>query len=148
MRVEGRRHRGAIAYSAEADRADVTLCYCADRQRLSGSPYRLSVTVRAVNFVLSAGEPKIHVKTAENGARREEAFCRDCGAIHSSRAEADPRTHTLRVSALAQRAQSPPRLQQSMRSKARLARTDRRDPKLREGLRQSGDDLPFERRRR
>ena len=117
MRVDGRCHCGAIAYSAEADPADVSICYCTDCQQLSGSPYRLSVPVRAEDFVLSAGRPKIYVKTAESGARRRQAFCGDCGAPVYSSAESNPTSYSLRIGALAQRAELPPRLQQWMRSK-------------------------------
>ncbi len=117
MQVDGRCHCGAIAYSAEADPANVSLCYCTDCQQLSGSAYRLSVSVAAKDFVLRSGRPKFYLKTAESGRRRVQAFCGDCGAPVYSAAEKDPPTYTLRVGALAQRGQLPPRLQQWMRSK-------------------------------
>lgn len=115
MRVDGRRHCGAIAYSAEADPANVSICYCTDCRQLSGSAYRLSVGVAAKDFVLRAGQPKFYLKTAESGRRRVQAFCGDCGAPVYSAAERDAPTYTLRVGALAQRDQL--RLQQWMRSK-------------------------------
>ena len=118
MRVDGRCHCGAIAYSAEADPANVSICYCTDCQQLSGSAYRLSVSVRAEDFVLRVGQPKFYLKTAESGRRRIQAFCGDCGAPVYSAAEKNPPTYTLRVGALAQHGQLPPRLQQWLRSKA------------------------------
>jgi hypothetical protein len=117
MRVDGRCHCGALAYSADADPANVSICYCTDCQRLTGSAFRISVTVRAEDFVLSAGRPKTYVKTAESGARRIQAFCGDCGSPIYSAAEKDPTHFTLRVGALAQRDELPPRVQLWMRSK-------------------------------
>jgi hypothetical protein len=117
MRVDGRCHCGAIAYSGEADPAEVSICYCADCQRLTGSAFRVSVPVRAESFVVSAGRPKTYVKIAESGARRLQAFCGDCGAPVYSAAEKNPTHYNLRVGALAQSGELPPRLQIWARSK-------------------------------
>ena len=118
MQVDGRCYCGAIAYRAEADPEHVSICYCTDCQRLTGSAFRVSLAVRAEDFVLNAGRPKTYVKTAESGARRVQAFCGDCGAPIYSTAEKDPTHYMLRVGTLAQRGELPPKLQLWMRSKA------------------------------
>jgi len=61
-------------------------------------------------YRLLTGEPKIYVKIAESGARRRHSFCSNCGAPVSATADIDnPRTYSLRVGCLRQRAQLPPK---------------------------------------
>lgn len=108
MKVQGSCHCGSISYEADVDPAKVSICHCTDCQTLSGSPYRVSVPVPKESFVLTSGQPKIYVKTAESGTRRAHAFCPDCGAPVYSAAVADPPTYSLRVGCLQQRAQLPP----------------------------------------
>ena len=111
MRVEGSCHCGAITYEAVVDPAKVGMCHCADCQALSGSPYRVTVQVPRETFVLRSGSPRIYVKTAESGARRNQAFCADCGSPVYASAVSDPPTYSLRVGCLKQRAELPPRRQ-------------------------------------
>ena len=108
MKVTGQCHCGAIAYEAEVDPAGVQACHCTDCQRLSGSPYRASVGAPRDSFRLLKGTPKIYVKTADNGNKRAQGFCADCGSpIYSSKIS-DPQMYSLRVGCLDQRAQLPP----------------------------------------
>jgi hypothetical protein len=111
MKIDGHCHCGRIAFEAEVDPETVALCHCTDCQSLSGSPYRASIAAPAAHFVLR-GEPKTYVKIAENGARRRQAFCGDCGAPIYSCAAENPKSYTLRIGSINQRAAfSPPRLQ-------------------------------------
>jgi predicted TIM-barrel fold metal-dependent hydrolase len=50
---------------------------CTDCQTLSGSAFRISVPAARNSFSLRGGQPKIHVKTAESGTKRAQAFCRN-----------------------------------------------------------------------
>jgi len=111
MHVTGRCHCGHITYEAEVDPALVAACHCTDCQTLSGSPYRVSVRAPAAKFNLTAGTPKVYVKTADSGNRRVHAFCGDCGAPVYSCATSDPPFYSLRVGCLQQRAELPPRHQ-------------------------------------
>ncbi|MDP9109023.1 MAG: hypothetical protein M3N23_08120 [Pseudomonadota bacterium] len=43
MDVTGSCHCGAVAYRAQVDAQQVTLCHCTDCQKLTGSAYRVSV---------------------------------------------------------------------------------------------------------
>ncbi|WP_306437614.1 GFA family protein [Cupriavidus taiwanensis] len=111
MHVTGRCHCGNIAYEAEVDPDDVSICHCSDCQMLSGSPYRVSVRASAETFQWNSGKVKSYVKTAASGARRAHTFCPNCGTpIHSSDARS-PSTYSLRVGCLDQRADLPPRRQ-------------------------------------
>jgi hypothetical protein len=111
MKIDGHCHCGRIAFEAEVDPEAVALCHCADCQRLSGSPYRASIGAPAASFSLR-GEPKTYVKIADNGARRRQAFCGDCGAPIYSCAAENPETYNLRIGSITQRAAlSPPRRQ-------------------------------------
>jgi hypothetical protein len=111
MKIDGRCHCGAIVYSAEVDPERATICHCTDCQSLSGSPFRASVPAKVEDFRLLSGSPKIYVKIADSGARRAQAFCGECGApIYAADAES-PAVLFLRLGAIKQRAEIPPRRQ-------------------------------------
>jgi len=111
MHIDGRCHCGAIVYSAEVDPERASVCHCTDCQNLSGSPFRASVPARVEDFRLLSGSPKIYVKIADSGARRAQAFCGECGApVYASDAES-PALLFLRLGAIRQRAEIPPRRQ-------------------------------------
>ncbi len=111
MKIQGRCHCGAIAYDAEVDPARSVICHCADCQAFSGSPWRASVPALAQDFRLLRGTPKTYEKTADNGNRRLQAFCGDCGsAIYATSAE-NQTVFNLRLGAIAQRADLPPKRQ-------------------------------------
>ena len=62
------------------------------------------------------GEPKVYMKTAESGNRRQQAFCPDCGTPIYSAAEKDTPAYSLRVGSIRQRAELKPRVQYWCRS--------------------------------
>ena len=78
MRIDGGCHCGYIQYEAEIDPAKVGICHCTDCQHFSGSPYRASIPAPVGQFSLK-GATKTYVKTAENGNRRAQVFCPECG---------------------------------------------------------------------
>jgi hypothetical protein len=110
MKVEGRCHCGQIAYEADVDPNEVSLCNCTDCQMLTGSTFRVSVRAKKENFRLLRGQPKVYVKTADSGARRRHSFCANCGTPVSAAADSDdPPQYSLRVGCLAQAKDLPPR---------------------------------------
>ncbi|WP_432725495.1 GFA family protein [Variovorax sp. W6] len=110
MKVQGACHCGEITYEAEVDPDKVGLCNCSDCQVLSGTAYRVSVTVPASGFHLLSGMPRTYVKTVDSGARRRQSFCGTCGTpIHASADTDAPPSYSLRIGPLAQRALLPPR---------------------------------------
>ena len=80
MNIEGSCHCGQITFGAEVNPDQVIVCHCSDCQALSGSAYRTIIPAIEGTFQLVSGRPKIYVKTAEDGARRAQAFCPECGS--------------------------------------------------------------------
>jgi hypothetical protein len=108
MKIEGCCHCGRISYEAEINPDYVIICHCTDCQTISGSPYRVTVPVKAENFVLR-GQPKTYVKTAASGNKRVLAFCADCGSPIYSTSLEDRAVFSLRLGAIKQRAQLVPK---------------------------------------
>src|SRR5215471_6506019 len=107
----------AIRYEAEVDPAKVVICHCADCQTLSGSAFRTVVPAFEGTFRLLSGEPKIYVKTGENGNSREQTFCADCGTpIYSAPGGGVDKVVGLRVGTIRQRDQLVPSDQYWFRS--------------------------------
>lgn len=108
MQVEGQCHCGAIAYEARVDPQKAVICHCTDCQVFSGAPFRASVPAGAEDFHIRKGKPRVYVKVADNGNRRAQGFCGDCGSpIYATSAD-DPKVYNLRLGAVKQRAQIPP----------------------------------------
>ena len=118
MKIDGRCHCGAITFEAELDPATVGICHCTDCQTITGSAFRHVGFVPEADFRLLSGEPKVYIKVAENGSRRVQAFCPNCGtAIYSTAADGDaPKVYGVRLGAVAQRDKLPPKTQVWRRS--------------------------------
>lgn len=118
MKVDGACHCGAIAFEADIDPDKVRICHCTDCQKLSGAPFRVVAPCPEQQFNLLKGEPKIYVKTAESGRRRQQAFCSHCGSsIYATSDEpAGTRSFGLRIGILSQREQLAPKRQFWLRS--------------------------------
>ncbi len=109
MKVHGRCHCRFVEYEAEADPAKVAICHCTDCQALTGSAYRVMLPAEPGSFRLLHGEPTHYEKTAESGNRRVHAFCPRCGSPVYSTTPERSANYTLRVGALDERHQLPPR---------------------------------------
>lgn len=117
MNIDGGCHCGSIRFEAEVDPADVVACHCTDCQALSGAAFRVVVPTIAGSFKLLAGTPKVYVKTAESGTRRQQTFCGDCGSpVYSAPADGGTNVVVLRVGTLRQRDRLAPRDQYWFRS--------------------------------
>ncbi len=116
MKVQGACHCGAITYDAEVDPAGAAICHCTDCQVLTGTGYRATVPAVHDSFALRSGHPTIYVKTAESGTQRAHAFCPSCGSPIYSTSLSGPRTYSLRVGGLRQRAELAPARQVWCRS--------------------------------
>ena len=117
MKIEGACHCGKITFTAEVDPENVIVCHCTDCQTLSGSTYRTVAPAIEGTFKLVTGEPKIYVKTADNGSRRSQAFCPECGTpIYSAPEDGNSEFFGLRVGAIRQRDQLVPKSQYWCRS--------------------------------
>lgn len=101
MRVAGGCHCGSVRFEADADPEDTSVCHCTDCQSLTGTAFRVSVRARGLR--VTAGTPAVYVKVADNGVRREQHFCRDCGSPLFTRAEGEREGWHLRWGAVRQR---------------------------------------------
>ena len=110
-KVDGACHCGRIAFEAQVDENEVSICHCDDCQRLTGTAFRVSVAVPAENFHLLRGSPRKYIKTAESGARRLQGFCGDGGSPLFATSADKPEVYGLRVGTLLQRDQLVPRKQ-------------------------------------
>jgi len=112
MLIDGACQCGGITYEAEVDPDRVGICHCTDCQRLTGTAYRVSVITESDKFRILSGEPKRYVKTADNGRRRLQFFCPDCGSpIYTTGEGEDPEDIGIRVGTVNQRRELKPTLQ-------------------------------------
>lgn len=112
MDVTGSCHCGDIEFEARINPKRVGICHCTDCQVFSGSAFRTAVLVKGDAFQLVKETPAIYEKTAESGSRRKLAFCGRCGThvYGTTRTDGEP-TYSVRVGALAQRAELRPAAQ-------------------------------------
>ena len=111
MHIDGQCHCGYVTYEAEIDPADVAICHCTDCQTLSGGPFRAFVPAAADRFELRGAQPKVYVKRAASGRERIQAFCPECGTPLYSAVPGESPFFVLRIGAIQQRAELPPRRQ-------------------------------------
>ncbi len=117
MKIEGACHCGKIQFEAEVDPEQVRICHCSDCQVMSGAAYRTIVPPVEGTFKLLSGTPKIYIKTAEDGAKRAQAFCENCGTpIYAGPVDASSSHIGIRVGVIKQRAELIPRMQKWYRS--------------------------------
>jgi hypothetical protein len=108
MKVDGSCHCGQVTFEAEIDPNAVRICHCTDCQTLSGSTFRVTVHTPAANFAMRTGSPRIYIKTADNGNKRAQAFCPECGTpLYATDAD-EPKAYGIRVGTLKQRAELRP----------------------------------------
>ena len=111
MKVEGSCHCGQVTFEAEIDPAAVRICHCTDCQTLTGTAFRVTAIAAAADFALLSGNPKIYIKTAENGNKRAQAFCPECGTPLYATEPNEPKVYGIRVGTLKQRAELKPKKQ-------------------------------------
>ncbi|ASY71358.1 GFA family protein [Sinorhizobium fredii] len=112
MHIDGQCHCGCVTYEAEIDPEDVSICHCTDCQRLTGSAYRVTAGAPRASFRLTGGEPKLYVKTAENGRKRLQFFCPHCGSpVYTTGTDEDAEEIGIRVGTINQRQELQPRSQ-------------------------------------
>lgn len=80
MKIDGRCHCGLVTFEADIDPERVSICHCTDCQTLTGSPYRVTVLCSCEQIRLTGKAPKIYTKVGDNGGKRLQHFCPDCGS--------------------------------------------------------------------
>ena len=79
MKITGGCFCSEIRYEAEIDDDMVIICHCTDCQINSGTAYGVVVGVINNQFNLVKGELSFFNKIADSGAKRDLAFCSNCG---------------------------------------------------------------------
>ena len=116
MKIDGSCHCGEISYQAKIDPENVGICHCTDCQSLSGTAFRTIVAVHEKDLSL-IGDPKVYIKTGDSGAKRQQAFCPNCGsAIYATSVGDEPKTYNLRLGTAKQRGELVPKFQYWTRS--------------------------------
>ena len=117
MKIDGGCHCGFITYEGETDPAKVAICHCTDCQTLSGSAFRTVAPIADDSFKLLSGDPKIYFKTGTSGAKRQQAFCPECGSpIYSAPVGDGPKVYNVRLGTIRQRHRLTPKTQIWFRS--------------------------------
>lgn len=116
MKIDGGCYCGNITFVADIDPETVRVCHCTDCQHLTGSAYRVNVTVEKDKISFRGGTPKSYTKTAESGTKRIHAFCPECGTPVYSTTVGEIKGYGLRVGTIRQRAKLWPKTQQWCRS--------------------------------
>jgi hypothetical protein len=80
MRIDGQCHCGHVRYEAEIDPERVAICHCTDCQALTGTAYRVTVAARRDDIRLTGAPTKVYEKLADNGRKRLQHFCPECGS--------------------------------------------------------------------
>ena len=112
MKIDGQCHCGLISYQAEIDPQNVSICHCTDCQQLTGSAYRVTVSCRLTDFELTGAAPNIYVKHGDNGRRRYQMFCPNCGSpVYTTGAGEDAAEIGIRVGTVNQRRALSPKRQ-------------------------------------
>ena len=112
MRIDGQCHCGFVTYEAEIDPEDVSICHCTDCQRLTGSPYRVTASVAKDAVRLTGNAPRLYTKTAENGRKRLQYFCPECGSpLFTTGTDGDAEVWGIRWGSINQRASLKPKSQ-------------------------------------
>src|SRR5262249_32983894 len=118
MKITGACHCRAITYEAEIDPGTASICHCTDCQTLTGTAFRVSVRAIPGTLRILTGTPRVYTKTAESGAKREQAFCEHCGSpLYATSPGPEPRIYNLRIGTIHQRDQLRPTRQIWSRSK-------------------------------
>ena len=110
MKISGSCHCERIRYEAEVNPEYVVICHCTDCQKTSGAPYRANVPVLLDKFHIE-GEPRTYIKTGGSGKKIRPAFCENCGSALYSAGVESPEFFMLRLGAVDQRANLPPKKQ-------------------------------------
>jgi len=119
MKIDGQCHCGHVRYEAEIDPERVSVCHCTDCQALTGSPYRVTALTARDRIRLTANAPKLYIKTGDNGRKRHQYFCPECGSpLFTTGEGADAEEWGIRWGSIRQRGELRPKRQYWCRSAA------------------------------
>lgn len=109
MHIDGQCHCGFVTYEAEIDPATVSICHCTDCQQLTGSALRVTAFAEKGDLHLTSNPPRLYTRLGDNGCRRLQYFCPQCGSPLLTTGEGeDNQVWGIRVGTINQRAQLAP----------------------------------------
>ncbi len=111
MNIDGQCHCGRVTFQADIDPDRVSVCHCTDCQALTGSPLRVTVICSGEQIRMTGASPKIYSRTGDNGRKRFQHFCADCGSPLFTSGEGGPDDWGIRWGSIRQRDRLQPRLQ-------------------------------------
>ncbi len=112
MHIDGACHCGKVTYEANINPENISICHCTDCQRLTGSAYRVTVSASRSDFRITSGDPRVYTKIADNGRRRMQYFCSNCGSpIYTTGELEDAEQVGIRLGTVNQRQALKPRAQ-------------------------------------
>jgi hypothetical protein len=91
---------GRVRYQSAGEPLFSLLCHCRDCQHQSGSAFIAAMRVPVAGFLLTKGEPKLHVRASDAGNDVTLAFCDECGCPLYIRVSSRPDIVGLRVGSL------------------------------------------------
>ena len=71
---------GDIRYALRGEPVDLYVCHCRECRKQSSSAFGISLIVRAADFVLLSGAPKVWSRPAAVAGSLDCAFCPNCGS--------------------------------------------------------------------
>ena len=112
MNIDGTCLCGQIQFEAIVDPETATICHCTDCQINSGTAFGYVVGAINDSFNLLKGELSFYIKLADSGAKRELAFCGECGTrIYAKPENGKSGFFGLRVGTIRQRKSLHPKRQ-------------------------------------
>ena len=112
MMIDGQCHCGHVTYQAEIDPGRVSVCHCTDCQTLTGSAYRVTATASRDSLRLTGQAPKVYAKVGDNGRKRLQHFCPECGTpLFATGEGADAGEWGIRWGSIRQRRELAPKRQ-------------------------------------
>jgi hypothetical protein len=90
----------AVRFAVNALPLLVYACHCTECQRWSGSPFSLSMPVKAASFSLIRGAPKSYRRTGASGIESTYWFCGHCGGRAYGQRDIRPEIVVIRAGTL------------------------------------------------
>jgi hypothetical protein len=118
MNIDGQCHCGLVTFQANIDPELVSICHCTDCQRLTGSPYRVTVICSGEQVRMTGTAPKVYAKVGDNGRTRFQHFCPECGSALFTSGDGGPGDWGIRWGSIRQRGRLKPARQIWCRSAA------------------------------
>jgi hypothetical protein len=111
MDIDGQCHCSRVTYQADIDPERVSICHCTDCQRLTGSPYRVTVICAGEQTRMTGQAAKIYPRGGDNGRTRFQHFCGECGSPLFTSGEGGSDDWGIRWGSIRQRDQLKPNRQ-------------------------------------